>query len=204
MADTVHVADQLVFGKKGLVAEVMRFQPPHAQGHRFTTELLLDVGVGQQIDDAALVTAPGTGGCDTGGHIGAKQLFTKTLEQVTPVGLGNGRHKACVRVREHPADAVEKPVNLCRCAQENTAQDKAGAAHGVGLSIGQRQSGAPGAAEHQPLFHVQQGADALDVLDQQLRGVVTGLAQGYGLASTTLVKQHNAVIRRVKELPVPG
>ena len=76
-----------------------------------------------------------------------------------------------VGVREDGAQAVQEPVHLGAAAEEDAAQHQGGDVGGVGLGVGQRERGAPGAAEEQPAVDIQVGAQALDIVDQVLGGV---------------------------------
>ena len=66
---------------------------------------------------------------------------------------------------------MQEPVHLGAPAEEHAAQHAAGHALRVRLRVGERQRGAPGAAEQQPAVDAQMRAQHLDIGDQVGGGV---------------------------------
>ena len=180
----------------------MRLQPAHAQRHRVAAKLFSHLRVRQQVQAAALIAAPGACRLQALGRVGTEHPLGIGAEQIAPLLGRDRRHQLGVRLREKPAHAIEEPVQLGRRAQEDAAQDKAGAALRMRLAVGQCQRRTPGAAKHQPALNAHQLTQALDVGHQVRRGVVAGLAQRGRLPGAALVKQHDAVVGWVKKLPM--
>ena len=184
--------------------EIVCLQSAHTERHRVRAELLGHLGMRQQVQAAALVAAPAARRRQPSGRVAPEQPVGVGLQQITALGRRYRRHEARVLFGEEPLHAVQEPVDLGAAAQEDAAQDEAGATLRMALAVRQCQGRAPGAAKHQPLRDAQPSAQALDVLHQQLGRVVAAFAQGCRLAGAALVKQHDPVVRRIEELPVPG
>jgi hypothetical protein len=70
--------------------------------------------------------------------------------------------------------------------------------------ISQGEGRTPRAAEHDPLVDAEHVADPLHVLDEVPRRVVGEVRVRRRAPAAALVEQHDAVLGRVEELPVPG
>ena len=143
MPDAVHIADQLVIAQKRIVAKVMGLQPPDSQCHRISAKLVRHFRMRQQVQATALITAPGACRLQVLHRVVAEQAFDISLQQIPALFFWNVGDKVRVRFGEKPLDAIKKKVNFRACTQEDTAQDKPGAAFRVGLTVSQPECRAP-------------------------------------------------------------
>ena len=75
VANTAHIANQLVFRKKSFMAEVVRFQSPHAQRHGIRAKCLDVLRMWQQVQATTLVTTPAARCCTAYCSIVTEQAF---------------------------------------------------------------------------------------------------------------------------------
>ena len=108
-----------------------------------------------------------------------------------------------VRIEDRSAALVE-PVDLLLAEEEDAAEDEFGDAIGMSFGIGERESGAPGSAEHLPALDAEVLADFLDVGDQVPGGVRFERRVGRALAAAALVEVHDAVLFGVEEAALFG
>ena len=138
--------------------------------------------VGIAIGQAVVVVAQEVG------SLGRRQM----LGEVAP-GLGKDR-----------AHAVEEPLDLRACPQEDAAQDEAGDALGMFQAVGERQRAAPRAAEQQPLLDAEMGPKLLHVGHEMAGCVVVQFAERHGAAATALIEHDDAVELRIEEPAMHG
>jgi hypothetical protein len=69
-------------------------------------------------------------------------------------------------------------------------------------SVGERERGAPGAAEEHRALEPESAAQGFDVLDQARRGVLLDRPARSRAATAALVEEHHAVEPRIEESPV--
>jgi hypothetical protein len=113
--------------------------------------------------------------------------------------------KAFPQIGEQPRSPfLVVPQHLGAPQREDAAQDERRHPGRMRLRIGQRQRAAPGAAEHQPALHAQQGAQPLDVGHQIPGRVVVQRSTGARAAAAALVKQQHAITLGVKQAAVLG
>ncbi len=106
------------------------------------------------------------------------------------------------RFGEYRAHAVEEPVDLGACTEEDAAKDEAGRAVGMGETVGQRECAAPGAAEQQPGGDAEMRPELLHVSHERCGRVVLQLAERHRAAAAALVEHHDAIELRVEETAV--
>ena len=131
------------------------------------------------------------------------------LDQPRALEHGDRRQIALPPVGEdRRGAALVEPLQLVASQGEDAAQDDL--AHGirVALGVGQRERRAPRAAEDLPLLDAEVAPQQLDVGDQVPGGVEAQVGVGRahvgrGLPAAALVEQHDPVLLRVEEPPVP-
>ena len=121
-----------------------------------------------------------------------------------PLGLGDVLGEGGPGIGEDPAQPVKEPFHLLVAAEEDAAQHAARDACGMRLGIGQRQGGAPGAAEEQPFLNAEEAPQRLDVLDQMRRGVGAQLAQGARAAGAALVEDDQPPMGGIEKAAMHG
>src|SRR3546814_10988034 len=97
-------------------------------------------------------------------------------------------------LREQPRSAfLIEPFQLPAPQHEDATQDQLADPLRMGLRIGQRQRGAPGATKYLPAFDTQMPAQGFDIRHQMPGGVVDQISIRRGSNCTPLVEPDEAV-----------
>ena len=103
---------------------------------------------------------------------------------------------------ENIPHAVEEPVDLLLLTQEYAAENETEASVPELAGVVDGQGAAPGTTEEVPFLYAQVFAEALDVLNQMLRGVVLQAAEGVGASGAALVEDYDAEKVGIEEASV--
>ncbi len=204
MPDAPRVLEELRVGaEEAPVDEVVALDAREGVGELVLRHAPLHVGVDEEPAGGALPHAPRDGGAAARLGVVAGEPRVVGEEEVTALGLGDGREVVLPRVGEDRARAaLVEPVDLLLAEEEDAAQHELGDALGVGLGVGQREGRPPGAAEDHPAVDAEVGAEALDVGDERPGGVVVEARVRRALPAPALVELDDAVALGVEEPPV--
>ena len=194
MGDLRHVTQQLVRLEKGVVDEVVALDTGDGQRSVRLAEALDHLGIRAQGGGAPFPGRPGLGRVHLGDLVGAGQALVESLHQIAAFVWRNRREVVLPVVGEQAAGALlVEPAEFLRPTQEDAAQNQPVHALRMRLRIGQRQGRAPGAAEQHELVYPQVLANAFDIADQRLGGVVLQTGVRGGAATATLIEGDDTV-----------
>ena len=197
-----HVAQQLVVGvEEPLVHEVMVLDARERQREARIAVAGFVIPRDAQVTRPAFPDAPRLRGGELRRLVAAGEATMVGVDQVAAFLRRDRREVMRPRIREQARRAfLVEPLQLPAAQHEDAAQHQLGHPLRVGLRIGQRQGGAPAAAEHLPAVDAEVLAQFLDVGHQVPGGVVHQIGMRRGAARAALVEQHDAVFGRVVEL----
>src|SRR5690606_12365083 len=132
------------------------------------------------------------------------QALDVVLEKILSFGFRQMPGKGGPGLWKEVPQPIEEPLDLPLPSQEDSAQDQGRDPGGMRLSIGQRQGGAPRAAEDVPAIDAAHFAQALDVSNQILSRVFPQFPQERGATGPPLIEDNDAIGRRIEEAPMIG
>ena len=158
----------------------------------------------QQRGTGALVETPRPRGRHVHGGIRIDQPSMVARQKIAALRGGQEACELVPRLWEHVAEAVQKPVDFARAAEEDSAQHEPEHARRMRLGVRKRERRTPGSAEDEPARDAEVLAEPLEVGDEMRRRVVAQLAERRRAPCPALVVDDDSVGSRVEEPPMPG